>query len=301
MGKKKTKTSSTETSHAVTTPSSPAWVTSGVQGLGERISQLGAVDPRSFVAPLSGLERQAADRAGGLNSAESEGWISQMMGRPSPSASSASLLDNLSAYSNSYRRDVVDTTLADFDYDAGRTRATQDLAMAGQGAFGGSGAALARSQTEGELARARSSQVSKLLADMFTTSAGLSSQDADRRQQASIANANLGQQDFQFRSQFGLERDANTRANIASQAALGQQLRAAEQAYRDAPLTALSRQVDMFSGLPLSLFQGSTTDSTGTRKGTETTTGATLAELASAFASAASGAKTAQSMLPGGN
>ena len=288
MGKKKTKTSSTETNHSVTTPSSPAWVTSGVHGLGDRISQLGTLDPRSFVAPLSGLERQAADRAGGLNSAESDGWMSSLMGRPAPSATSASLLDNLSAYSNPYRRDVIDSTMADLDYDAGRTRATQDLALAGQGAFGGSGAALTRSQTEGELARARSSQMSKLLSDMFTTSAGLSSQDADRRQQASIANANLGQQDFQFRSQFGLDRDANTRANIASQAALGQQLRAADQAYRDAPLTAVSRQVDMFTGLPLSLFQRSTTDSSGSRSGTEATTGATWGEIANLIQSAAS-------------
>jgi hypothetical protein len=86
-----------------------------------------------------------------------------------------------------------------------------------------------------------------------------------------------------------LDWDANSRANIAAQAALGQQLRGADQAWRDAPYTALNRQVDMFTGLPLSLFQGTTTDSTGTRKGTESTTGITLGELASAFASAASG------------
>lgn len=296
MGKKKTKTSSVETNHSVTTPNSPEWVRSGVEGLGARIQGLGAMDPYGFVAPVSSLERQAAQGAGGLGARKDNDWMSQLLGRPTPSAQSASLLDNLSAYSNPYRHDVVDSAMTDFDSDAGRTRANQDLVLAGQGAFGGSGAALTRSQTEGELARARSSQMSKLLSDMFTTSAGLSGQDADRRQQASIANANLAQQDFQARTQFGLDADANARANIASQAALGQQLRAADQEYRLAPVTALSKQVDMFSGLPLSLFQGSTTDSTGTRKGTESTTGATIAELASAFASAASGASTIKAM-----
>ena len=296
MGKKKTKTSSVETNHSVTTPNSPEWVRSGVEGLGARIQGLGAMDPYGFVAPVSSLERQAAQGAGGLGARKDNDWMSQLLGRSTPSAQSASLLDNLSAYSNPYRHDVVDSAMTDFDFDAGRTRANQDLALAGQGAFGGSGAALTRSQTEGELARARNSQLSKLLSDMFTTSAGLSGQDADRRQQASIANANLAQQDFQARAQFGLDADANARANIASQAALGQQLRAADQDYRLAPVTALSKQVDMFSGLPLSLFQGSTTDSTGTRKGTESTTGATIAELASAFASAASGASTIKAM-----
>lgn len=279
MGKKKTKTSSVETNHSVTTPNSPEWVRSGVAGLGTRIQGLGAMDPYGFVAPVSSLERQAAQGAGSLGARSDNDWRSQLLGRSTPSVQSASLLDNLSAYSNPYRREVIDSNMADFDVDAGRTRANQDLALAGQGAFGGSGAALTRSQTEGELARARNSQMSKLLSEMFTTSAGLSGQDADRRQQASVANANLAQQDFQARAQFGLDAEASARANIASQAALGQQLRAADQEYRLAPVTALSKQVDMFSGLPLSLFQGSTTDSTGTRKGTESMTGASWGEI----------------------
>jgi hypothetical protein len=290
MGKKKTKTSSTETSHSVTTPSNPEWVTSGAQSLGAGIQRLGAMDPASFVAPLSDLEKQAAQGAGALSAnrdgtadqAGSDAWFSRLMSTPAPSASSASLLDNLSAYSNPYRQQVTEAASADFDADAGRTRAAQDLALAGQGAFGGSGAALTKSLTEGELARARNTQMSKLLSDMFTTSAGLSNQDAERRQQASIANAQLAQQNNQFQAQYALDRDANSRANYGTQAALGQQLRGVDQATRLAPVTALGQQVDMFSGLPLSLFQGSTTDSNGTRSGSEATTGASWAEIADA-------------------
>jgi hypothetical protein len=296
MGKKKTKTSSTETSHSVTTPNNPEWVTSGAQSLGAGIQRLGGMDPTSFVAPLSDLEKQAAQGASGLSAnrggaadqAGSDAWFSKLMSTPAPAASSASLLDNLSAYYNPYRDQVTNAATADFDAEAGRTRAAQDLALAGQGAFGGSGAALTKSLTEGELARARNTQVSKLLSDMFTTSAGLSSQDADRRQQASLANAQLAQQNNQFQAQYALDRDANDRANYAGQAALGQQLRGVDQATRLAPVTALGQQVDMFSGLPLSLFQGTTTDSNGTRNSTETTSGGTFGELAGGLASLAS-------------
>lgn len=305
MGKKKTKTSSNETSHSVTTPNNPEWASAGVQGLASGVQHLGTLDLTSLVAPLSGLEQQAAQgaaglgpRAGGEDVVGSQAWLDKLIGAPPPTVTAASLLDNLQAYSSPYQAHVVDAASADFDADAGRTRASQDLALAGQGAFGGSGAALTKSLTEGELARTRNSQISKLLQDMFVTSAGLSGQDADRRQQASVANANLAQQHNQSLVQYALDRDANSRANIASQASLGQQLRGVDQESRLAPYTALSKQIDMFSGLPLSLFQGQTTDSTGTRTGTETTSGATLGDIAS-LVGAVSGFKFPTFKLPG--
>lgn len=194
-----------------------------------------------------------------------------------PSASSASLLDNLEAYQNPYRKQVTDAAMADFDADAGRRRAAQDLSLAGEGAFAGSGAALTRSQTEGELARARSTQLSKLLADMYTTTAGLAGQDADRRQQVSLANAQMALQDqaqkaqiAQFAAQNGLDQDANARANIAAQSGLGAQLRGVDQAQRQAPMTTLGQQIDMFSGLPASLFHGQVTDSQSSGNSTVT-------------------------------
>jgi hypothetical protein len=297
MGKKKTKTSSTETNHSVTTPTNPEWVTSGAQNLATGIQKIGSMDPYSFVAPVSSLETQAATGAAGLGAqsgagvdvAGSDAWFSNLLNAQAPTVTSASLLDNLSAYYNPYRDQVTDAAMTDFDADAGRTRATQDLSLAGQGAFGGSGAALTKSLTEGELSRARNTQLSNLLSNMFTTSAGLSGQDADRRQQASAANAQLALQDSQMKSQLALDRDANSRANIASQAAVGQQLRGADQAVRSAPITTLGSQVDMFSGLPAQLFQGQTVDSTGTGNSTKTESGATIGELASMFSSIAGG------------
>ena len=294
MGKKKTKTSTTETNHAVTTPNNPDWLTSGAQGLNSRIQGLAAQDPGSFVAPVSALERQAGEGASGLTTSWNgqsdgvggDGWFGRLMSSRAPRANSASLLDNLNAYQNPYRQQVTEAAGADFDADAGRTRASQDLSLAGQGAFGGSGAALTKSLTEGELARARNSQMSRLMAEMFNTSAGLSSQDADRRQQVSIANAQMDLQDQQrsaqlgqFQAQYGLDRDANSRANIASQAALGQQLRGVDQATRMAPYSTLGQQIELFSGLPLSLFHGQSTDSTGTSNSTSTESGGALSSL----------------------
>ena len=66
MGKKKTKTSSTETSRTVTTPTRPDWVDAQARGLNEALTELGRRDPAASVAPLSDLERRASEGAAGL-------------------------------------------------------------------------------------------------------------------------------------------------------------------------------------------------------------------------------------------
>ncbi|MEI7573684.1 MAG: hypothetical protein WCJ52_11240 [Phenylobacterium sp.] len=449
MGKKKTKTTATETSRTVTTPTRPDWVDAQARGLNAALTDLGRGDPAASVAPLSDLERRASDGASGFGLGE--GWNTgttdwASWGRPSagpgpvpgpvpwagPGLASgpavpvsrrpyalgadllgpgpadrappafptsgpvlegtgeapqaASVLDRLSSYMTPFRDQVLAAAMDDYDAEAGRRRATQDLELAGQGAFGGSGAALTRSLTEGELARGRNSRLAGLLDQMFTQGAGLASGDADRRQQAStaaaqlaqardlqraqlvqardleqarlgqewgletsrlgqardferarlaqeggletarldqsrdletarlsqardlemaqlsqsrdletarlsqageasrmqdaLARAQLGQEGELTRSRLGLDAAASRRADAETQARIGAQVRAAEQARLSAPEQALARRIEMFSGLPLGLFQGSATDSQGQRSGTETTSGATLGEIA---------------------
>jgi len=227
----------------VVTPTNADWVSQGAQSLSDRLTALGQGDPTRFVAPLSDLESRAAVAAAGLGARrpaggglstpsplsfggaapeEADPWLTGVLRSAAPSASAASMLDNLDAYQNPYRRQVTDAAMADFDFDAGRTRAAQDLSLAGEGAFSGSGAALTRSQTEGELARARSSQLAKLLSDMFTTSAGMSGQDADRRQQVSLANAQLAQQDqFQKAQLYAQDQQQRTASNLGLAEATG--------------------------------------------------------------------------------
>ena len=317
MSKRKESTSTSTTRREVVTPTNPEWVTRNVQGLTERIGQLGQGDPYSLVAPASGLEQTAAASAQGLGRYgfgyddaadvarmangyghaydQAADWMRGVAGAQAPQVQAASLLDGLEAYYNPYRGQVTDAAMADFDAEAGRTRASQDLALASQGAFGGSGAAITRSLTEGELARARNTQLSNLLADMFTTSTGLASQDADRRQEASVANAQFagehaarqlqaagalaGMASDNADRQLAISRmlgdltsarSQSDREDIAAQAALGQQMRGIDQAYRMAPYTALAAQVDMLSGLPLSLFNGRTSDMTENTNSTTT-------------------------------
>lgn len=341
MGKKKTKTSATETSRTVTTPTRPDWVDAQARGLNDALTDLGRRNPEDAVAPLSDLERQASASAAGLGvgagwgagGTDWAGWGRPAAGTgPTPDLSgaalagrgeipqAASVLDNLSAYMTPFRDQVLKAAMDDYDVEAGRRRAAQDLELAGQGAFGGSGAALTRSLTEGELARGRNSRLAGLLDQMFAQGAGLAAGDADRRQQAStsaaqlaqardierarlaqeggletarlsqaaetarmqdaLARAQLGQEGELARSRLGLDEAASRRADVEMQAKIGAQARAVEQARLSAPEQALARRIEMFSGLPLGLFQGSVTDSQGQRNGTETTSGATLGEIA---------------------
>lgn len=272
MGKRKSTSQTNTSSTSSTAPTNPEWVTNTAQSLNAGIQRLGGIDPHSLVAPLSDLERQAGLSAAQLGSGfgadtqkvGGDEWFANLLSQPTPTVGAASLLDNLDAYHNPYRSQVVDAALADYDFGADNTRAAQDLELAGSNAFNSSGSALTRSMTERQLNQGRSSVSANLLKDMFTTSAGLASQDAERRQQAALANAQNALQDRQARGQLALERDNALRANIEAQSSLGSQLRGVDQAIRNAPVTQLGTQIDMFSGLPLQLFQGQNSTSTGT-------------------------------------
>lgn len=296
MGKRKSTTTTTESSSSSMTPTNPEWVSHTAQSLNTGIESFGGMDPYSLVAPASDLERQAAQGAAKLGQGWDEGtgavggddWFANLLSGSAPSVNAASLLDNLGAYSNPYRAQVTDAAMADFDAEAGRTRAAQDLDLAGSSAFGGSGAALTRSLTEGELARARSTQYASLLSDMFNKSADLASQDAERRQQASLANAQLALQDRQARAQMVLDRESADRANTATQGVLGQQMREIDQAQRLAPLTQLQSQIEMFSGLPLQLFQGQNSTSTGNSQNKTTSSDGFLGNLSKVVGMASS-------------
>ena len=282
MGKKKTKTSSQMTAQATTTPINPVWSSDLIQGLSGQTRALGQIDPQSLVAPASAQEVLGANRALALDGQaglyeEAAARTRAAADMPAPQVQAASLLENLEAYANPYGRQVTDAAMADFDAEAGRVRAQQNLSLAGAGAFGGSGAALTRAQTEGELARARNTQLSGLLSDMFRTSATLSGQDADRRQQASMANAQFAADQAARRLQGAqaLAAQAGARAqgqrdDIATQAAIGAQMRGIDQARRMAPFTALNAQADIAARLPLELFRGQSVSESRQESGTVT-------------------------------
>jgi len=301
--KSKTTSTSHTTDNMTRTPVLPQWATSLTENIAGRVGDLTKLDSDSLAAPTHQLHSQAATGASGLGGqpwnyegaldvtrgVASSNWLDNYMQAPAtPTVQGASLLDNLQAYMSPYTKDVVDTALADFDHGAGQTRAQQDLDLAASGAFGGSGAALTRSMTEDALVRGRASTSASLRDQAFNRGAALSSEDANRRQQAAALNAQLAQQDWNQRvGQYMAGQDqrlraaeqlaglsaayeGNQRANIAAQAGLGDTLRKIDQEQRQAPVTTTQQLVAMLNGLPMALFAGEqtsrVTDSSGTSK-----------------------------------
>jgi hypothetical protein len=303
---KKTKTSSTQT----TTPSNPTWVTEGAQNLNTTIQGLGAKDPQSYIAGADPLQTMAAGNAAKLGSSPMYGQAADIFGKvagagangyQAQNASAASLLDGLQNYMSPYTNDVVNTTLAGFDQNAGQQRAQAALDEARTGAFGGSGAAITRSMLGDNLARTRAATEAGLRDQAFNVGSGLSAQDAGFRQQANIANAgfqnqaaqyNAGAQDNMLARQLqaagglaglGSQQGQDDRANVALQGDLGAQLRQIAQAQAGAPISLAQTQSGMFGSLPLNLFNGNTTTGSSTSKTSDPMGSlATLAALAAA-------------------
>jgi len=273
LGASKTKASSsgTEDYTKTSTPNVPDWFAQPTQSLVGKLEGLGATDPASLVSGVDPLQAQAAAGASQLGS-DAASWIPALMNKPAPTVNAQSVLTNLESYYSPFREQVTDAAMSDFDANAGRTRAMQDLDLAGSGAFGGSGAAISKSLTEGELARARSSELSGLLSSMFNTSAGLSAGDADRRQSASATNANLDLQTRAQKAALGFGRDESERANIATQAGIGDALRGIDTENKQAPFNLQDWLAQNLAGLNPALFTGQSetgsSKTTGKSKGT---------------------------------
>ena len=259
MGSKKT--TQTTQQHTVTKPDVPQWVQDSTSTLNTSLNNWMGKDPSTLVAKTSPLTQQAYDTASALNPSTMFDNV--------PTLNASSLLENLGAYQNPYLKDVVDTTLNDYDVNSGKVRALQAAQAAQGGAFRGSRYALREANTEGELARGRAAAEAGLRSDAFNTAAGLSSQDADRRQSAGAFNATQALQMAQAKQQA-----ATTQSQLL--AALGGQQQAQNQAEINAPLTQLQNASTLLASLNPQNFIGSTANTTGTSTGTAKTPGLTL-------------------------
>jgi hypothetical protein len=175
-----------------------------------------------------------------------------------------------------YLNSVVGAADADLTAHEGQVRAQQALDLAGSGAFGGSGAALTQSMTEGELARARASNLSGLRSQGFSQALGAAQQDAQRAESAKELNAQLRSQQMDralaaARQLTGMSNDydANQGSNIATQAQVGDMLRGVAQQQLQAPVASAQQVTALLSGLPIQLFVGQ--DQQGTQSNTSTT------------------------------
>lgn len=248
MSKKTKQESSTKT---VVTPTNPEYVTSSLQGTTGLIDKVNQLDPTSLVAPAHQLQQQAA--AGASNLGGDRSWLDEIL--KAPNLQGRSLLTNLDDYMNPYRQGVIDTSLADYDVGADRTRSQQALELAGGAggnAYNSSGSGLTRSLTEGELNRGRGSLAAGLRDQGFNTAAQLANQDAQRFQQADLANLEAM---FQ-RGNLEMGAEASDRANLGTMMDLGGVLRDIDAQTRNAPISLASVAAGLQGSMPYSLLHG---------------------------------------------
>jgi len=236
LSNKKTTSTTTSNGTSTMTPTGPSWLTDFLQGNTSKATDLANADPQTYVAGQNAYQTNALNNVDKLtgspwNFDNAAGAVNSVLASKNPLG-----VDYASAYTNPYKDQVLNAATADFDANAGKTRAQQALDIANAGAFGGSGAALTKSATEGELARARNSTVSGLLRDMFDTSQGLGQQDANRAIQTRAQRLQGAQQLADLSTSY----DQNQRANAGALSTLGGQLQETQQKQAQAPLDLMT-------------------------------------------------------------
>jgi len=233
-----TSKSTKQTTNQTTQNTTPTWVSDALKGYTGQVSAFGQTDPRSLVAPASDLQNQAFNQAGLLGQGSNQA-IQGVMNNGAKSYED---------YMSPYKRDVVDTTLADYDVNAGQTRAAQAAAAARNQAFGGSRYGVQEAQTEGQLARGRASTEATLLDQGYNTAQGLFANDQNRQLSAA-----------------GLLGSEN-RANTGLLAGLGETQRGIDANYRTADLSMLEALGGLYGQGQYGLFGGQTTNGTTVNK-----------------------------------
>jgi hypothetical protein len=265
-------TSGTTNFNQSTAPTNPDWVSNLAQSLGGNVSSLAANgNPQQYIAAPTPLLTTAANSAGDLNGTPWSYSAANDVASGVANAKAPSIAGNIPALMSPHTDSVVNSTLADFDHNAGLTRAQQSLNLTKSGAFGGSGAALTQAATEDNLARARATTDSGLRQAGYTQALGAATSQAQLQQQQQAQRLAASQAITSNANSYG----ANQRANISTQDAAAQPIQQIQQAGAQAPLDFQTMLTQMFSGLPLSLFQGQTQDGTQVQNGTENQTGST--------------------------
>jgi len=301
LSSKKTTTTSSGTENLTTTPQMPAWGVNSLIGLNSNIESLAQNDPEQYVAKADPLQTQAAAGAANLGStwsapfAQATGDINDVTSADTPQAQAAhavaaSLLDDggIAKYLNPELQSVVDTSLADYDKNAGQTLAQLAAKGALNSAFGGSRYGILEGETNADLAQKRGLLDSGLRASAYSDAANQANEDAQRRQSTSEANAgrdtsvsvsNAQQaadalarklQGAGLLANIGNSADANARADVASQDAAGGVLRDIAQSKATAPLSLTQAVAQLLDQNQLGLLTGSNTQGTTSSTGTTT-------------------------------
>jgi len=123
----------------------PDWAAGPIQTATQRVGRLFDTNPQDLIASEHSLQSRAAydtqdlggyDGSFGMatdltRNASDMSWLQPQLQANTPFASGGKAYDYIDRYLNPYLRDVVDSSAADFDANAGRVRAQQALDLAG--------------------------------------------------------------------------------------------------------------------------------------------------------------------------
>lgn len=289
----KSKSTTTQSAHTVTTPNVPDWITSPYQQLATDIGSLGQAQTFGPTANQMAAFTQAGQLGQNNQQVGDALGATQSLLNFTPDSVQAGQLSqtDLNPYFNPFQQNVIDTTLADLE------SARQGMISRGQGAatqahaYGGSRHGVADSLTNDAALRTGASTVAQLRSAGFQNAQQAALQDIANRFSADQFNSQQGLAGANFRlgaanqlGQLGMSRDANSRANLGMLSDLGGIERNILQ--ENDPYTqqvrALLARAGLLGQIPGNLWTGQTADQTG-RSTTTTPTGGWLAALGSAF------------------
>lgn len=271
LSSKKTKTtsSSTSTGTATTTPNVPDWILKPYQTQATNVGQFQTANPMDY-APQStpALDKVWSD-AGALKSADFGGARGLLDG-VDYNLDGAKASDFMGAYRDLFSKDVIDPVLADYDVEAGKTRAAQAASGAMNGAFRGSRFGLREAATEGELARGRAATLGGLLTNAANFALTGAQGDAGRRQSAMEGNRSARFTGTGLLADLASRGSADQRATLDAQGKFASQEADLQNKVRQFPLEYQQAINGLLAGLNPELFTGRTTNSTETGSGTQT-------------------------------
>ncbi len=315
--KTKTRSQSQEQTRTVQTPVNPQWVEPMLSGFADRISGLTALDPATLAPGPSELQAQAFEAAGrrlAQPSPDYEAALAALRGigaAPAPVMTAATIdpvagvgattaFGGIDNYRNPYERDVIAAAMADIDHQAAMADQQAKAQAASAGAWSGDGAQVLRGITGANYSRDRATTIANLRNTGWATALAAAQQDAQRAQDASIANAGaanaqamqqaqLAQQAAAANQQAQIEalnrqlaavqaqggllsaQDAARGAAIAQAAELGGTQRDIAQAQALAPVTQLQAQLGLLGQLPLDLLHGQVSEGSSSSSGSNVT------------------------------
>lgn len=279
MGSKKTKTTSQQT----TTPTNPAWVNSALQGYTGQIGQWAQnTNAQDLVAGASPLQQQAFQQAQGMTT-------SPLFGQAAGIAQGAVNNGSIQSFMSPYTQNVVDTTLAGYDQNAGMQQAQLAAKGAANKGFGGSRFGVAEGVLGGQLAQGRAAAEAQLRDQAFQNAAGLYSDAQGRNLSAAGLLGSLGS-----------AQGAEGRANTGLLADLGGVQRGIDANYRTADLSMLQALGQLYGQGQYGLFQGQNSSGTSTSKenpGLLSTVGQ-VAQIGSSLASLFSDRRLKRNIVP---